>query len=60
MLTNDTLTRNPTHYAALSKYTKYVLLYFSVHRSHKTCKYLLLYSLKLEGWEFFLTMFNEV
>lgn len=47
---NDQLQRNPIHYSALSKYTK----------SLKTSKFLVLYSTKLEGWDFFLTMFNEV
>jgi hypothetical protein len=48
--TQDSISRNSTHYSSLSKYTK----------SLKTTKFQLLYSLKLEGWDYFLGMFNEV
>ncbi|CAD8044189.1 unnamed protein product [Paramecium primaurelia] len=50
IVTNDQYQRNPIHYASLSKYTKCI----------QCTKYLTLYGLKIQGWEFFYDMFMEV
>jgi len=66
LMTIDSKSRNPIHYAGFSKHTKYKLFYyyrieiFFQNRCYMTARYLLDYDLQTEKYEEFLKMYEEL